>query len=368
MFQSLFSKFRYFDFPLLASTIMLALFGIALLFSVSISQDQSLSSFYKQLLFLAFGLGAYLFFSFFDYHTLAKANRAIYVVTIIILIGLLLFAPNIRGGRRWLPLGLFSLQVAEFAKVVVILGLARLLHLRRGQINSWPRIFWSLLYAAIPAGLIILEPDLGSALVILAVWAGVLLISPIEKKFIIILLALSLTAVGVTWKFFLKDFQRDRILVFIDPELDPKGRGYNVRQAAIAVGNGQLLGNGLGKGAQTQNRFLPEQQTDFIFAASAEQIGFVGSSALLLLFVFLLFRLISVAKRARDDLGMYIAGGTFFLFLCHILVNVGMNIGLLPVTGIPLPFISAGGSSLAVCLITLGIVQNVAMQSKTLRF
>jgi rod shape determining protein RodA len=157
-------------------------------------------------------------------------------------------------------------------------------------------------------------------------------------------------------------------MTFINPSLDPKGRGYNVRQATIAVGGGELLGRGLGKGVQSQQKFLPERQTDFIFAAAGEEIGFVGLITLLGLYFFLCYRLMQILKNAKDDLGMYIAGGVLFFFFFHVLINVGMNIGLLPVTGIPLPFVSAGGSSLVVSLLCLGMAQNVSLQSKALRF
>ncbi len=363
----LLNKLRYFDIPLLVSCLLLCLAGLALVYSTSLS-GESTSIFWKQLLFFCVGLGGFFFFSFFDYHTLAKANKIIYVIGILLLIYLLLFGPDIRGGRRWLPLGFANIQVAEFIKLVVILGLARLLYLRRGQINSFSNLAWSLIYTLIPAGLVLLEPDLGSAIIIGGLWAGILLISPIKRKYLAILFLIFVVCCGVTWKFFLKDFQRDRIKVFINPSLDPRGSGYNVRQATIAVGSGQLLGRGLGKGLQSQNKFLPERQTDFIFAASSEEVGFFGCLTLLGLYIFLFVRLLSILKKAKDDLGMYIAGGVFFWLLSHTLINIGMNIGLLPVTGIPLPLISAGGSSLIVSLIALGVVQNVAIQSKVLRF
>jgi rod shape determining protein RodA len=229
-------------------------------------------------------------------------------------------------------------------------------------------MLWSLAYAAVPAGLVILEPDLGSAIIILSMWLGIIILSPIKKKYLAALFLIFVLASGISWKFFLKDFQKDRILVFINPELDPRGRGYNVKQATIAVGSGQLTGRGLGKGVQSQHKFLPERQTDFIFAASGEEIGFLGSFSLLGLYFFLFFRIQKIMSQAKDDLGMYIAGGVMFLILFHVVINVGMNIGLLPVTGIPLPFVSAGGSSLIVSLMALGIVQNIAIQSKALRF
>lgn len=360
-------KYKYFDIPLNTAIFLLCVTGLAVLYSTSLSNDNT-SIFWKQLLFLSFGFVIFFFFSFFDYHTLAKANKIIYPIFIILLVYLLFFGPQIRGGRRWLPLGFTSVQLAEFVKLTVILGLARLLYFRRGQINSWQIILWSLFYAGLPALLILIEPDFGSAAIIIFIWFGIIMVSKIKKTFLAVIFIVLLATAGVTWRYFLKDFQKNRILVFIDPKLDPKGQGYNVKQAAIAVGSGQLTGKGLAKGLQTQNKFLPERQTDFIFAAAGEETGFLGTFSILLLFFFLLFRLIKIIQQARDDLGMYLSGGIFFLLFLHIIINIGMNIGLLPVTGIPLPFFSAGGSFLIVVFVALGIVQNISMQSKIWRF
>ena len=365
--MNFFSKSKYFDWPLLAACLILSVLGLALIYSTSVSEEGS-QIFFRQLAFFVFGIMAFFFFSFFDYHWLAKTNRIIYVVAVFLLIWLLFFGPNIRGGRRWLPLIFFNIQLAEFVKICIILGMARLLHTRRGQINSPMTLFWSFLYTALPAFLVLKEPDLGSALIILSLWGGLLLISPIRKKILLILLCIFVLSTAATWKFFLKDFQKDRIKVFLNPNLDPHGRGYNVRQAAIAVGNGQIFGHGFGKGQQSQNRFLPERQTDFIFAASSEEVGFFGSIGIVGLYLLLFYRLILIIQKARDDLGMYIAGGVFFMLFFHTIINIGMNVGLLPVTGIPLPMLSAGGSSLLVTLISLGIVQNISTQSKILRF
>ena len=363
----LFSEFKYFDTALLIATALLSIVGLALLYSTSVA-DGTTGVFWRQFIFLGLGLVCFFFFSFFDYHTLSKANKVFYVIFVILLIYLLVFGSNIRGGRRWIDLGFFRFQVAEFVKICVILGLSRLLYLRRGQINSWGNILWSFFYTVIPAVLVLVEPDLGSAIIIGSIWAGVILVSPIKKRFLIILFVSFLIVAGLSWKFALKDFQKDRVLIFLNPKLDPRGRGYNVRQAAIAVGSGQLWGRGLGKGLQSEHKFLPERQTDFIFAASSEEVGFFGMTALLIIFFTMFFRIVQIAQNARDDLGMYIAFGVFFMLFTHVTINISMNIGLLPVTGIPLPFISAGGSSLVVTLILLGIVQNIARQSKILRF
>ncbi len=187
-------------------------------------------------------------------------------------------------------------------------------------------------------------------------------------EIIIIFMIASIAFAGVAWQYVLQDYQHKRIEVFLNPDKDPKGKGYNVRQAIIAVGSGEMFGRGLGRGLQSQLKFLPERQTDFIFASASEEIGFIGVSVLLGLYYLLFRRLLRIMKYARDDLAMYITGGVLFLFLAQVIINIGMNIGLLPVTGIPLPFLTYGGSSLLVTCIALGIVQNVARQSKALRF
>jgi rod shape determining protein RodA len=364
---SFLNRFKYFDVPLLVCTLLLVAAGLATLYATTLS-DSSFGVFYRQLIFLSLGLAAFLFLSFFDYHALAKTNRVIYVVLILLLFYLTVFGSLVHGGRRWISFGLTSFQPAEFIKFTVILGLARLLYLKRGQINSYKTILWSLAYALVPAALVAIEPDLGSAIIISGIWLGIILISPINKKYLAVLFVAFLAVTGITWKFVLKDFQKSRVEVFLNPGMDPRGRGYNVRQATIAVGSGELTGTGLGKGVESQSKFLPERQTDFIFAASSEEIGFLGSASLLGLYFFLLYRLLKIMKNSKDDLGMYLAGGVFFFFFLHVFINIGMNIGLLPVTGIPLPFVSAGGSSLIVCLMLLGVLQNISIQSKALRF
>lgn len=364
---SFFRKFRYLDLPLLLAVFLLTLTGLALLYSTSLSSE-TLMVFKRQIIFVLIGWVFFLFFCFIDYHSVAKSGRLLYILSLLSLVYVLFFGEDIRGGTRWIDLGFFKLQPSEFVKVIIILGLGRILYLRRGQINSIASILSSFVYAAIPAFLVLLEPDFGSAAVILCLWLGMIFLSPINKKYIFGLLAITLLAALASWNFMLKDFQKNRIRVFLDPQRDTQGQGYNVRQAVVAVGSGGLWGKGLGLGSQSQNRFLPERQTDFIFAASAEQIGLFGTLAVLGLFLFLHARLINIMQKSRDSFGLYVAGGVFFLSLIHTLVNIGMNIGLLPVTGIPLPFLSAGGSFFIMLMIALGLAQNISLQSKALRF
>jgi len=365
--MALWAKFRHFDLPLLIVSGLLLLVGLVVIYSTSISGG-SLEIFYRQAVFAVIGLACFLVLCFYDYHKLTKQNRVAYLILVVLLIGLLIFAREVRGTTRWFNLGFFNFQPAEFAKLVVILGLSRWLYLKRGQINSWKNIALTLLYVAIPAVLIVLEPDLGSAVIVIGLWLGLLLISSMSKRYVAVFIALALVIGGVSWQFLLQDYQKTRIEVFLNPELDPRGRGYNVRQAIIAVGSGSWTGRGLGRGLQSQLKFLPERQTDFIFASAAEEIGFVGCLALLVLYYVLLWRLLKIMRYAKDDLGYYVVGGVCFLFVGQILINIGMNMGLLPVTGIPLPFLSYGGSSLVVVFMALGLAQNVARQSRILRF
>ncbi len=365
--SSFFNRLKFFDLPLLVVSGLLLSGGLAVQYAISLGEGD-LSQFWRQSIYAIGGIIAFILLSNYNYQRLAKYNRVIYPVLIVSLIYLLVFGDPIRGSARWIDFGFFQLQPAELAKVIVLIGLSRWLYMNRGQINSWRNIAITFAYAALPAGLIFFEPDLGSSLIVLAVWFGQILISPIRKIFLVGLIVSAVIVAGVGWEFVLRDYQKQRVEVFLNPDSDPQGQGYNVRQAMIAVGSGQWFGRGLGQGVQSGLKFLPEKHTDFVFASASEEIGLLGSISILALFIILLSRLIVLMKRARDDLAMYLAGGVLFLFASQFTINVGMNIGLLPVTGIPLPFFTAGGSSMLVTAIALGVVQNVAKQSRVLRF
>lgn len=367
MVKSFFQKFKYFDIPLLIISGLLVLVGLALIYATSRSGD-TLPVFYRQTAYVGIGVVAFIVFSWSNYHQLAKFNRIVYGVLLVFLSYLIVFGDPIRGSARWIDFGVFNLQPAEFAKLVVILGLARWLYLRRGQINSPANIVLTFIYAAVPAVLILRQPDLGSAAIIMVIWFGLLLVSQMKKRYLVAVVLVACVLALVGWKFVLHDYQKTRVEVFLNPSLDLKDTGYNVRQAIIAVGSGQLAGRGLGRGLQSQLKFLPERQTDFIFASASEEIGFVGCFGLLVLYYLFAWRLILIMREAKDDLGYYIVGGVLFMVFTQVVVNIGINIGLMPVTGIPLPFLSYGGSSLIVMMIALGIVQSVVRQSRILRF
>lgn len=362
-----FNRLKSFDLPLLVTTLLLVGAGLIVLYSTSLS-NSDLGIFYRQLVVAVIGLGAVWMVSLYNYQRIAKINRWFFVLTVISLLIVLFFGRAAKGSSRWIDFGFFQFQPAELAKLIVVIGLARLFYLRRGQINTVTNVFISLLYVLIPGILIARQPDLGSTMVLMAIWVGMLFVSPIKKKYLVIILVLGLAFTGISWKYLLHDYQRHRVEVFLNPGLDPQGKGYNVKQAIIAVGSGQWLGRGLGQGIQSSLKFLPERQTDFVFASMAEEVGLLGSTAVVMLLLVLLWRITVVMNLAKDDLGYYICAGIFWMFFIQILINVGMNMGIMPVTGIPLPFISYGRSALLVQLIAIGMVQNVAMQSKVSRF
>jgi len=363
--QPFFGKLKYLDVMLAVICLLLLIVGLTLIYSTGINGDRSV--FYKQLIYAVAGIALFFVTAYFDFSALTKISRYIYVFLVLALIAVLKLGHAVNGSRRWFDLKFFSFQPAEFMKLVAVLVLARFFAMRRGEIRDWKNIAISFVYVLIPIALIYKEPDLGSAAIILLTWIGVLFFSNVQKKvFVYVFLVLALLS-AFSWTYVFKDYQRNRIETFINPGRDPRGRGYNVQQAVIAVGSGGLFGSGLGRGLQSQLRFLPERQTDFIFASASEELGFLGTLVILILYFLLLYRLLQIYRMSRDDLSRFVIAGIFFMFFSQIVINIGMNIGVLPVTGIPLPLISYGGSSLLTSSIALGIAQAVAIRSKGLR-
>jgi rod shape-determining protein RodA len=356
-------KFKYIDLTLAITCVLLCLIGLVLMYSTSLNGNRSI--FVRQLINASGAIVLFLSFAFFDFRVLARNSRYLYVGAVLLLIGVLFFSPLTKGSHRWFDLGLFNFQPAEFTKIVMILVLARFFAVHRGAINSWKNIILSFIYTFIPIFLIAREPDLGSSIVVFTIWAGILLVSRVDKKVFLYLFLIFALFSGVAWKYVLHDYQRHRIETFLDPNLDPQNKGYNVRQAIIAVGSGKVFGTGLGKGLQSQLRFLPERQTDFVFASAAEELGFLGTTVILVLYAILLYRLLVIYRLSRDDLSRFIIAGIFFMLFSQIVINIGMNIGIMPVTGIPLPMLSYGGSSLFTVAICMGIAEAVAIRAKS---
>ncbi|HYD91505.1 MAG TPA: rod shape-determining protein RodA, partial [Flavobacterium sp.] len=341
---------------------LLLLAGLASLYSIGSTGNQALLI--HQLVALGVGVLFFGFGYFIDYRKFALRSGVIYATSVILLVAVLLFGADIRGARGWITLPGFSFQPVEFAKIALIIGLARFFSRKRGEIKDLKVLFHSAIFLVIPVLLAIAQPDMGSAIILCAIWFGMLLVTPVRKTHIVGLL-IFLAILGVVgWQTFLHDYQKQRLITFVQPEADPQGSGYNVRQSVIAVGSGQFEGRGLGKGYQSHLRFLPERHTDFIFASFAEELGFIGSLLLIAVFGLLLWRLIGLAALAPDSLGMYLIVGVAVLIAVQLFINVGMNIGIMPVTGITLPLLSYGGSSLVSTLFLFGLVQNVYSKSR----
>ncbi|MEK7508235.1 MAG: rod shape-determining protein RodA [Patescibacteria group bacterium] len=359
--KSITSAFAGMDWWLLAAVFLLTLFGLAALYSIGLGRPDSLFlEFKKQIIFLIVGLGLMFLAASFNYNFYRLNSRLFYVIPLLLIIGVLFFGVTVRGTRGWFSLLGFSFQPVELMKLGVILGLAVLAAREARSFKTLGFFVSSLFLVVLPSVFVIFQPDLGSALLLCSIWLAVLLVAGTQKKYLLALVLFLAGAILFSWLFLFKDYQKERFLTFVDPARDPLDRGYNVTQAVIAVGSGQVFGRGLGYGSQSQLRFLPETQTDFIFAVIAEELGLVGSSFVLLVFLFLFYRLIKIALTARDDFALFTAMGILGLFFSQFIINVGMNIGLLPVTGITLPFMSAGGSSLTVNFVLIGIAQSIA--------
>lgn len=360
------ANFRYFDLYIFGSSTLLLILGLLMIWSTTLASPTNLLL--RQLIYAALGFVVLFALAFFDYRKFKKITGVLYVLIVLALLAVWFLGHSAKGSTRWIDLGIFRLQPAEFAKLIMVVIMAKFLDQSGEKLKSFRYVALSAIYVSIPAFLILIEPDLGSSLVIFLTWLAMLMVSKMNKKHLALLLMIGVVLSSFAWFFVLHDYQKNRIYTFVDPTKDPQGTGYNVLQSIIAVGSGNLTGRGVGRGLQSQLKFLPERQTDFIFASTAEELGLLGSAFILSMFGIIFFRLISAVKHARDNFGMYLTVGIFFMLLFQVLINVGMNVGLLPVTGIPLPLLSYGGSSLLTTAAALGLVQSVVARQKAVKF
>lgn len=310
----------------------------------------------QQLIFAVIGLSGYLFLRWFDFRALSGYIKLSYGIVLAMLIITWFIGFESRGSMRWIPIGPVNIQPSEFAKPILILTLA---WFWSKNTASWISIFKSLLWTAPIFLMIFIQPDLGTSLTIAAIWLGMLAASNISWKKIAILVLIALLALPSTW-FVLHDYQRERIISFASPQSDPQGIGFHVIQSTIAVGSGEFWGRGLGRGTQSRLQFLPEFRTDFIFAFIAEELGFLGGSVILILYATILTLIFRTMVFTRDRLGELVCVGVLSMMFIQIFINIGMNVGMLPITGITLPLLSYGGSSLISTLFCLGLVASVA--------
>ncbi len=316
----------------------------------------------RQMLWLLLATLVYFILASLDLSFLRRTAfvMTLYGVSLVLLIVLLVAAHPVMGARAWFSFGPVSFQPADLAKLALIMVLAKYLSRRHVEIGDFRHIIVSGAYALIPTLLILIEPDLGNAIIFGTIWLALMLVSGISKKHLLVLGMLALIAGTALWFGGLKPYQRTRIISFVNPAADMHGAGYNAYQAKIAVGSGELFGKGIGYGTQSKLRFLPEYQTDFMFAAFAEEWGFVGVALILALYALLLARLAELARAATTNFDAFFALGVLILFAAHIAIHAGISLGLLPVTGTTIPFMSSGGSHLMLEFAALGIVTSLS--------
>ena len=352
-------KFRSLDWVLLASTFLLLVIGIAVIYSIDVARATDGANGRKQLIAFALGL-VILFIAAFAADTFYRATAPWWYVAGLLLLGLVLvFGVTIRGTQGWFQFGGFSLQPVEFMKVALVLMFAKFAARQRGAFKQFSFFAGSAVLVAVPMVFVLAQPDLGSALLLGLFWFVMMVMVRVRWRYLIGLVALGAVAASLAWVFVLQPYQKDRLITFVNPAHDPLGAGYNIAQSIIAVGSGRWLGRGLGFGSQSQLRFLPESHTDFIFAVIAEAFGLLGSVIVLSLMGMALYRLTRMMTVARDDFSMLVITGALVMLAAQWMVNVGATIGLLPVTGVPLPLLSYGGSSLISTLLLLGIVESM---------
>ena len=352
---------RDIDWTVLLIVLLICAVGVLQIYSATRDTDYT-SAWWKQVVYVLGGLLFLWIAMMIDYHTMLHYVPALYIGSVGALLVTYLIGEKAYGSKRWIPMGFgVHLQVSEFVKLVIILLVARYLtELRTDDLEIREMLKLAGL-VLIPTALVMKQPDLGTSLTYVAVLIACAFLAGLRWKYVAAIAIITVVVLPVSWQF-LNEYQRGRIVSFMDPERDPQGKGYQMIQSQIAVGSGGMFGKGVTKGTQTQLRFLPVPHKDFIFSAFAEEHGFVGVVVLLSLFFVLVMRIVQNAQTAPDRVGMYICMGVAALLLFHILVNVGMVAGLMPVTGIPLPFMSFGGSSIWTFFLALGLVNNVRLR------
>lgn len=357
--------FKSIDFGSLAIVLVLFLIGVTALYSANCGAGGDVSEVGKQVLWFLIGSTLIVGLITIDYTIYEKIWIPMYAVIMVLLL-LVLFTEPINGASSWFNLGFMSLQPSEFAKIILIITMSRIIDVfkQKGTLNKPLNILILFAIVAAPTLLIIKQPDYGTAMVLLVMVAMMLFAGGIKWRYIIgAIIAVSII-VPVAYNYVLPQHAKKRIDVFLNPSLDPRGAGYNIIQSKLAVGSGQLWGMGLFNGNQTQLGILPMKTTDFIYPVISEEMGFIFSSLVIILFAMLLIRIISIAKTSKDSFGGLLCVGVFAMIFAHFVENIGMSMGLLPITGIPLPFISYGGSSMITNMIAMGLVMSVACRRK----
>lgn len=363
------SKFwKRFDFVLFFCVIMLTLYGFIMIRSATMSFSYGSMPFLKkQIIAFVLGLIAVVFLVLIDYEIYGNLYIPIYVLCNLLLLAVLIFGVTKNNAKSWLSINGQVFQPAELAKFGIIISLAKYIDINKDNINEPFTLLKILMFAGLPVALILKQPDFGTAIVFVFFIFVMLFISGLNLKYIFGAIGLGILSIPILLTKF-KDFQIDRILVFLNPEIDPSGSGYQVIQSKTAIGSGMVFGRGLFEGVQNQYGFLPEKQTDFIFAVIGEELGLIGGIFLILLYAILMYRLIRISKNSVDLFGSLIVTGITAMMFFHIFENIGMTLGLTPVTGIPLPFISYGGTFQLANMISIGLALSVGIKKEGLEF
>lgn len=357
--------FKNFDWLILAAVLLLAVFGLIEIYSVALGQEAvDFLNFRKQALFILVGLGLLFFFALTDFQVLKSLAKYLYPLAVILLLAVLMFGSSVRGTKGWFGFGGLGIQPVEFVKVILLIFLADYFSNLATRVKTLSQLWYSGIMTGILAGLVLFQPDFGSSLMLLAIWFILLILTGFRRKYFLAIAAIFIVTITFSWFFIFKDYQKERIMTFVNPQAGALSTGYNISQAKIAVGSGSLMGKGVGFGSQSQLKFLPEAQTDFIFAVIAEELGFLGVCLVLGFFALFFARLLAVIPKINNDFGVYFILGSLGLIFLQMFINIGMNMGIMPVVGLSLPFVSYGGSGIVSLFILVGIMENIIIKSK----
>jgi rod shape determining protein RodA len=366
--RSVGAVWRAYDLQLTTYAALLGAVGLVMAYTNSVEAGQSALAggtvFSRALMWSALAIVVFVVVTAFDYRWLKTLSWPIYGVNVGLLVMTLLIGDGVGGSARWVNLGPFTFQFSELAKILMMIVLASYLGNREGKLDSLSSILGACVLMGPAWILVMLQPDLGTSLVLASILAGMLFMSGASLRWLVAMTAGVLAVIPVAWTYVLRGYQKERLLSFLNPAADAQGSGFQVAQSQIAVGSGGFLGTGLTNGTQSRGDFLPVQESDFVFAVLAQELGFIGAIVVFLLFAALLWRVLSCAWRSRDPFGTLFGAGLASMILFQVFVNIGMVIGIMPVTGIPLPFITHGGASLVSLAIGLGIVQSVNIRQR----
>jgi rod shape determining protein RodA len=353
-----------FDWPLFVMVAAIAVIGVVNLYSATNAMPAQLRDIYiQQIYWLTLGAGAAVLIASIDYRYYERYAWVAYGAGIVLLVLVFLVAPKVRGSQRWIPIGAFSLQPSELMKVFFIVALAKHLHDDpRTEGRTLKDLVIPGLILALPLGLILRQPDLGTAMIIAAIFGSIMFLTQLKLRSFITLVLSFVVSAPLTWNYLLKDYQRERMVAFLDPENDILGKGWHAYQAKVAIGSGGITGKGFLQGTQVQHRFLPDAHSDFPFSVWAEEQGFIGSLVLVLLYLGLVLWGLKIASEAKDRFGAVVAVGVSALIFWQTVINLGMVCGLLPVVGITLPLVSYGGSSVLTIMIGIGLLMSVSLR------